>query len=104
MGKNRPRRRLLDRARRLEKAVTDFLELPADAALDLPRLTLLGNNRLVLENHRGISEYQPERVRLKLTIGELEIRGTGLLLREIKADLVALEGVIISLSFEGQGL
>ncbi|WP_406677969.1 sporulation protein YqfC [Moorella sp. ACPs] len=99
MGKNRSRRNLIDRARRLERAVTEYLELPADAVLDLPRLTLVGNSRLVVENHRGISEYQPDLVRLKLSTGELEIKGTGILLREIKPDAIALEGTIQSLRF-----
>jgi len=99
MRKYRSRRRWLDRARRLERVITDFLELPADAALDLPRLTLLGNNRLVLENHRGISEYRSNLVRLKVTIGELEITGTGMFLREIKPDAIALEGNILSLKY-----
>ncbi|KYH31012.1 sporulation protein YqfC [Neomoorella mulderi] len=99
MGKNRSRRSWMDRARRLEKAITDYLELPADAVLDLPRLTLVGNSRLVVENHRGISEYQPDLVRLKLSTGELEIKGTGMLLREIKPDAIALEGTIHSLTF-----
>ncbi|WP_258360267.1 sporulation protein YqfC [Moorella sulfitireducens] len=91
MGKNR--------SRRLEKAVTEYLELPADAVLDLPRLTLVGNSRLVVENHRGISEYRPDLVRLKLSTGELAIKGTGILLREIRPDAIALEGTIQSLSF-----
>jgi sporulation protein YqfC len=99
MFKYRPRRRLVDRVRRLERVVTDYLEMPVDAALDLPRLTLLGNNRLVLENHRGVSEYQPELVRLKLNSGELEIKGTGLQLREIKPDAIALEGRILLLRY-----
>ncbi|QGP92512.1 YabP family protein [Neomoorella glycerini] len=99
MGKNRSRRSWMDRARRLERAITDYLELPADAVLDLPRLTLLGNSRLVVENHRGISEYQPDLVRLLLSTGELEIKGTGMLLREIKPDAIALEGTIQSLRF-----
>ncbi|GEA16477.1 MAG: hypothetical protein PWR22_434 [Moorella sp. (in: firmicutes)] len=99
MGKNRSRRNVMDRARRLEKAVTEYLELPADAVLDLPRLTLVGNSRLVVENHRGISEYQPDLVRLRLSTGELEIKGTGIILREIKPDAIALEGTIQSLRF-----
>lgn len=99
MGKYGFRRWWSDRARRLERVMTDFLELPADAALDLPRLTVLGNNRLVLENHRGISEYRPELVRLKVSIGELKITGTGMLLREIKPDAIALEGNILSLEY-----
>ncbi|MBC7325643.1 MAG: sporulation protein YqfC, partial [Moorella sp. (in: Bacteria)] len=60
---------------------------------------MVGNSRLVVENHRGISAYQQNLVRLKLTTGELEIKGTGMLLREIKPDAIALEGTIHSLRF-----
>ncbi|MDK2820899.1 MAG: hypothetical protein PWP31_864 [Clostridia bacterium] len=88
-----------DKAKRMEKVLTDFLDLPQDAVLDLPRLTLVGRNRLVLENHRGIKEYQSNLIRLKLTIGELRIKGAGMLLREIKPDAIALEGEIQSLEF-----
>jgi sporulation protein YqfC len=99
MEKKRSRRYWRDRTRQLERAVTDYLELPADAVLDLPRLTVVGNNRLVVENHRGISEYQPDRVRLQLTTGVLEIQGTGLTLREIRPDAIALEGSIQSIHY-----
>ncbi|MBE3572929.1 MAG: sporulation protein YqfC [Moorella humiferrea] len=97
--KRRSRRSLVDRARRLERAVTEYLELPADAVLDLSRLTLLGNGRLIVENHRGISTYRDDLVRLHLTTGELAIKGTGLLLKEIRPDAIALEGTIHSLEF-----
>ncbi|GAF26320.1 Flp pilus assembly protein, ATPase CpaF [Moorella thermoacetica Y72] len=99
MAKHSLRRRLAARVRHIEKSVTEFLDLPPEAALDLPRLTLVGNSRLLLENHRGIVTYKPDLVKLKLTAGELEIKGTGLFLREIKPDAIALEGTIRSLEF-----
>ncbi|BCV20569.1 sporulation protein YqfC [Moorella sp. Hama-1] len=99
MAKHSWRRRLVARARRVEKTITDFLELPPEAALDLPRLTLVGDSRLLLENHRGIVTYQPELVKLKISTGELAIKGKGLFLREIKPDAIALEGTIYSLEF-----
>ncbi|OIQ61564.1 YabP family protein [Moorella thermoacetica] len=99
MAKHSLRRRLAARVRHMEKTVSDFLDLPPEAALDLPRLTLIGNSRLLLENHRGIVTYHPDLVKLKLSAGELEIKGTGLLLREIKPDAIALEGTIRSIEF-----
>lgn len=42
------------RLRALRSELADFFELPKDILLDLPRLTLLGNLRLVIENHRGL--------------------------------------------------
>ena len=99
MARHSLRRRLVARVKGVEKTVTNFLDLPPEAALDLPRLTLVGDSRLLLENHRGIVTYQPELVKLKISSGELAIKGTGLLLREIKPDAIALEGTIHSLEF-----
>lgn len=101
MGIFRSRRCYLEKARRFEKAIMDFLELPADAALDLPCLTLIGNNRLVLENHRGIHEYRPEYVCIRLAQGDLEITGEDMFLREIKPDLLTLEGTVHSIRYGG---
>ena len=99
MGKYSPSSRRSNKTRSLERLIAEFLELPIDAALDLPRLTILGNNRLILENHRGISQYRPDLIRLKLTIGELKIIGSNMFLREIKPDIIAMEGNILSLEY-----
>lgn len=99
MARHSLHRRLTARIKHIEKTVTDFLDLPPEAALDLPRLTIIGNSRLLLENHRGIVIYQPDLVKLKLSAGELEIKGTGLILREIKPDAIILEGTVRSIEF-----
>ncbi|NLH27205.1 MAG: sporulation protein YqfC [Syntrophomonadaceae bacterium] len=77
--------------------LADYLELPKDLVLNFPRITLLGNVQLIIENHRGIMEYTKERIRISTSLGELVIDGEGLVLRNIFPDEIAIDGKIASL-------
>ncbi|MFY9139311.1 MAG: sporulation protein YqfC [Thermacetogeniaceae bacterium] len=85
-----------DRKKRME-FLADYLELPKDLVLNFPRITLLGNVQLIIENHRGIMEYTKERIRISTSLGELVIDGEGLVLRNIFPDEIAIDGKIASL-------
>ena len=58
----------------------------------LPGVTvaeLAGDRRVLVEGHRGVTEYSPCRVTVKVGYGELSISGCGLELRQMsKAHLV----------------
>ena len=85
-----------DRKKRME-FLAEYLELPKDLVLNFPRITLLGNVQLIIENHRGIMEYTKERIRISTSLGELVIDGEGLVLRNIFPDEIAIDGKIASL-------
>lgn len=69
----------------LEKTA-QMLDIPADALAAVPRLELIGDGELRLENHRGILAYGTEEIHvsggafvLKITGRNLELRAmTGL--------------------------
>ncbi|HHY46769.1 MAG TPA: sporulation protein YqfC [Firmicutes bacterium] len=79
------------------------LDIPVDVVLDLPRLVLLGNLQVLIENHRGIIEYTGERIRVSLPSGELRVEGSGLVLRRISLDEMLIEGEIGSIAFQTAG-
>lgn len=58
----------------------------------LPGMTvaeLAGDRRVLVEGHRGVTEYSSSRVTVKVGFGELSISGEGLELRQMsKAHLV----------------
>ena len=70
----------------LMERTADFLDLPADVLADLPRLELIGDGELRMENHKGILAYGPEEIHVsggafvvKITGQEMELRAmTGL--------------------------
>ncbi|BAF59069.1 hypothetical protein PTH_0888 [Pelotomaculum thermopropionicum SI] len=88
-----------DFKKKVKRQFSDFLEIPGDVVLDMPRITLVGNIQLLVENHRGIIEYTPEGVRISVGEGELAVTGENLALRNIIPDELCIEGVIRTLSF-----
>jgi len=89
----------VQRGVRLGRRLAELLEIPQDIVLDLARLTLVGNLQLVLENHRGIVEYSPDRVRLALAQGELTVSGSDLVLVSLAEDEIVIEGHISKVEF-----
>jgi sporulation protein YqfC len=83
----------------LRSDMIDFFELPKDILLDLPRLTLMGNIRLVIENHRGIIQYSSQLLRICLEQGELALSGTNLNITSISAEEIIVEGVLTKVEF-----
>ncbi|HHV08089.1 MAG TPA: sporulation protein YqfC [Firmicutes bacterium] len=84
----------MQRGVRFGKKLAEFLEIPQDIVLDLPRLTMVGNIEITLENHRGIIEYLPERIRLALPQGELMVSGEELVLVSLAQEEVVIRGCI----------
>ncbi|MDD2201623.1 MAG: YabP/YqfC family sporulation protein [Firmicutes bacterium] len=89
------------RSTRIAERVSDVLGVPRDVALDLPRLSLEGNVRLVLENHKGIIEFSADRLRVQTTAGQVSIVGRRLVLRGINRERIVVEGRFDNLEFLG---
>ncbi|HHU82724.1 MAG TPA: sporulation protein YqfC [Firmicutes bacterium] len=77
------------RPKHYKTLLVNFFGLPREVLLDLPRLVMLGNSRMVVENHRGLLEYTEETVRIKTAHnGEIRVTGKGLnLLYMVKEEL-----------------
>lgn len=86
-------------ARKLQKLATRLLELPQDVVFDLPRITMIGNMQLYIENHRGVREFSTERLTLSLSKGALEVVGSNLSIRAILQEEVFIEGVIQDIKY-----
>lgn len=80
--------------------IADFFELPQEIILDLPRITLVGNMQLYIENHRGVISYNQNEVRLSVNKGEVIIRGEGLQIENLLEEELLIKGMLESLSYE----
>ncbi|MFY9114860.1 MAG: sporulation protein YqfC [Dethiobacteria bacterium] len=78
----------------------DIFELPKDIMLDVPRLVLIGNLQLFLENHRGIIEYGERKIRIAVSNGEIAVSGKGLQIRSLLSQELSIEGVIEGIAYE----
>lgn len=84
----------------ISKAMADFLEIPKDLVLDLPKVTVIGRNEVYLENHRGIIEYTLKRMRINLSRGFLEIEGDNLEIKALMPDEINIYGNIKSIKYQ----
>ncbi len=77
-----------------------MLEIPPDVVLDWPRITMLGNKQLLVENHKGIIEYTGAFVRIKLTQGELAVTGSDLVIGSLQAEQLLVEGTVTDIKYD----
>ncbi|WP_019242638.1 MULTISPECIES: sporulation protein YqfC [Bacillus] len=75
---------------------TDF---PKDVMMDLPRITMIGQLHIYIENHRGLIAFTENEIRLQLSKGQLSIQGNAFVIKTILPEEILLEGVITSVSF-----
>ncbi|MFZ5946039.1 MAG: sporulation protein YqfC [Bacillota bacterium] len=83
----------------LKQKFSNVLDIPKDVMLDLPKMTVIGDIQLYLENHRGIIEYTSNLVRLSTSLGELIIKGEGLILRNISIEEIYIDGRITEIGY-----
>jgi sporulation protein YqfC len=82
------------------QTLAGLLDIPQDIVLDLPRITMLGNKQLLVENHKGIIEYTPSLVRIKLNQGELVVIGMDLMLENLQVEQILIEGTVGEIKYD----
>ncbi|WP_453994892.1 sporulation protein YqfC [Bacillus nitroreducens] len=79
---------------RMKRWITNKMELPADVMMDLPRITMIGQLHIYIENHRGLLTFSDKEVRLLLKQGQLLIKGNAFVIKTILPEEIMLEGRI----------
>lgn len=80
--------------------LNEILEIPVELSTNNPKLTITGFERLLIENYRGILEYQEYFVRVNTHIGIININGFNLNLEEMTSDDLLVTGKIEGIDFE----
>jgi len=59
----------------LRNFAAKLLDLPADVTMEMPRITMIGQIHMYIENHRGVLVFNDKELRLLLTKGQLLVKG-----------------------------
>lgn len=89
----------MSRARRSAPAPDWLCDLSGKTA----RITSVGNQSLLVENHRGLLCFTDSRVRLSTACGEAEIIGSNLELRDVRRDTLVIHGRIRDVKLPDEG-
>lgn len=79
--------------------LTKQIDLPVDVLMDLPRITLVGQVHIYIENHQGLLVFSDKEVRLLLKHGQLLIKGQSFVIKTILPEELLLEGIIEQVMF-----
>jgi sporulation protein YqfC len=83
----------------IKNKLSNMLELPKEIVLDLPVITITGNDEITIENYKGIVEYTVECVRLKTKIGVIKIEGKKISLKQMTSECICITGIILKLEY-----
>ena len=79
---------------------SELLEIPKEVAGNEPKLTITGFNELIIENYKGILEYEDFYVRINTYIGTINVNGFKLELKQMTDEAICITGKIESVDIE----
>lgn len=77
-----------------------MLDMPMEISSNKPKLTIVGFEELLIENYKGILEYEEFFIRINTYVGIININGFELELDEMTTDDLIIRGKIDSIDFE----
>ena len=82
------------------KRFNDILEIPKEIYTNIPNFIITGFEDMIIENDKGMLEYEDYYVRVNTYIGIVNIHGTNLRLEKMTEDNIKIIGKIESIEIE----
>ena len=82
------------------KKIDKLLAIPQEVYSENPKITIIGFEELIIENYKGILEYENYYIRLSTYIGIININGINLKLENLTNDDIKVTGKIEKIDFE----
>ncbi len=89
-----------DRKVKKQSRLEKILDLPEEVSTNEPKITIVSFKKLIIENYKGILEYDENLIKVSTYIGIVNIVGRALILNEMTVDDVMVTGNIDSIDFE----
>ncbi len=80
--------------------INKALEIPREVAQNETKITIVGFDEMLIENFKGIMEYEEFYIKVKTNIGNLNINGFNLNLEQITEDDILVKGKIKNIDIE----
>ena len=88
--------------RKFGKKVEALLEIPRELTSNVPKITITAFDEIIIENFKGILEYENFFVRISTHIGNVNINGFNLRLTQMNDEDILIQGRIEGIDFENE--
>lgn len=82
------------------KKLNKILDFPEEISSNEPKITIMGFEKIMVENYKGILEYENFYIKLKSYCGAININGFNLTLTEMTDENLLITGNIESIDLE----
>ena len=83
-----------------KKKLNQILDMPREINKVDSKITVVSFDEILIENYRGILEYEEFFIKVQTEIGSININGFSLELEQIKEDDILIKGKINSIDLE----
>ena len=90
----------MPKRRKMQSRIGNLLEMPNEITTNEPKLTIQGFKELLIENYKGILEYEEFYVRISTHIVTININGFNLNLKQMTDEDIMVTGKIDSIDLE----
>ena len=84
----------MERQKYLLDRLVQWADLSSEAVPGMPLVEILGEGRVLIENHRGVTEYGTDRISIRVGFGQIIICGCGLELSRMSREQLVILGRI----------
>ena len=88
------------RSKKLGSKLNRLLEIPKEIGGIEPKITIVGFDEMLIENYKGISEYEDFYMKISTDMGIININGFNLELEQITEEDALVRGKIESIDIE----
>lgn len=74
--------------------------MPREISDNNPKLTIISFDEMLIENYKGILEYEEFYIKVNTSIGTININGFNLSLEQVTEDDISVKGKIESIDIE----
>lgn len=88
-----------DKLQKLKESMITKLDLPREMILDLPKVTIISNSEISIENHKGVIFFGENEIRIRTSMGIVNISGSNFEIIFVGGSTIALTGKFRAVEF-----
>lgn len=90
-----------DKLNKTKQNIADKLDLPRDIILNMPKITVTGDNEIIIENHKGVVLFGENQVKINSGVGLISIFGSRFEILFMGGSTITIGGKFKSIAYEG---
>lgn len=88
------------RNKKNQNRLNQLLEVPRELSDNNPKITIVGFDEMLIENYKGILEYEEFYIKVSTSMGNININGFNLSLEQVTEDDISIKGTIESFDID----